>query len=452
MAKVLAGRAVVMFVASLVAVAVLSGCSSLYWKNRANDLADVLEMNVGFCPYFPDPRSSFLVSVQATRGGHLAVGNAATMRAGLYGGRWWAWTESGAALPGAPYAYFSSAGAASAAEREDWQYAFYDRWDYLLGIPSYYRDVWSYEIEDAVTSAKMESVTHWGDVAVDVVPFFFATRVGFSPGELLDSILGWFTIDIAADDRMPEAVADRRLRGMLRRANAGGIESRRRVLLAAHRHLPMQAAWDVFRAATEWPEVRHRGMAFFLISKGNWAPSEALPIMVRFLRDTDGRLRDGALSEIARMGAEGAVAVPAIAAILDGNGPLAERVHAARVLAEVAAASGEEVRREAGRAIARHLNDSEPAMRQTCYDALAYAGREAAAEAVPALIERLKSSDADERLEAVTMLGAIGPAAREALPALRGMTADPSKRVQQRVESVIKRLEQGTPTPEAQER
>jgi len=445
-----AGAVAVILLAAAFAGGVLSGCSALYWENRASDLGDVMEANVGGVAFTSNFRiPSFLLSVQATRVGHLAVGNAATIRAGLYGGRWSIWTESGAALPVAPFAYFSREGAASEAEREDWQYAFYDRWDYLLFIPTYYRDVWSYDLDDALMSAKMETAVHWTDVAVDVVPLFFAVRIGVSPGELADFLLGWFCVDIGADDQLPDAMAERRLRRMLRRAETGGTEARRRVLLVAHRHLPLQAAWDVFRAATDWTNVRHRGMAFFLIRNGNWAPSDALPIMVRFLRDPDVRLRAGALTEIARMGSEAAVALPAVIVLLEGEGPLTERVHAARVLAEVAAASDVEVRREAGRVLGRHLNDADKAMRDTCYGALARVGREAAAEAIPALIERLKSQDTEERLEAVTMLGAIGPAARTALPALRAIKNDPSKRVQRRVERVIERLEQPSAPPEA---
>jgi hypothetical protein len=43
---------------------------------------------------------------------------------------------------------------------------------------------------------------HAFDIEAGISALFVGVRVGFSPGELLDFLLGWFGIDIAGDDTM----------------------------------------------------------------------------------------------------------------------------------------------------------------------------------------------------------------------------------------------------------
>ena len=47
---------------------------------------------------------------------------------------------------------------------------------------------------------------HWLDVEVDGAAFL-GMRIGISVGELADFLLGWFGVDIAGDDEVPEGVA-----------------------------------------------------------------------------------------------------------------------------------------------------------------------------------------------------------------------------------------------------
>ena len=51
------------------------------------------------------------------------------------------------------------------------------------------------------TPAFRKAQVHAFDVEASVTAIFLSLRIGFSPGELVDFILGWFGVDIAADDR-----------------------------------------------------------------------------------------------------------------------------------------------------------------------------------------------------------------------------------------------------------
>jgi HEAT repeat protein len=64
----------------------------------------------------------------------------------------------------------------------------------------------------------------------------------------------------------------------------------------------------------------------------------------------------------------------------------------------------------------------------------------AAKEAVPALIAVLKDEDSELRASAATALGGIGPAAKEAVPALSVALKDKDKRVREIAASALRKI------------
>ena len=57
--------------------------------------------------------------------------------------------------------------------------------------------LWSRQVTDVTRKARV----HAFDVEASVYAGIVYARAGFSPGELLDFLLGWFGVDIAGDDR-----------------------------------------------------------------------------------------------------------------------------------------------------------------------------------------------------------------------------------------------------------
>jgi hypothetical protein len=69
----------------------------------------------------------------------------------------------------------------------------------LPALVSLEEDKWFWDPDVPYPAAKAR--VHAFDIEVGVFALILGARAGFSPGELLDFILGWVGIDIAEDDR-----------------------------------------------------------------------------------------------------------------------------------------------------------------------------------------------------------------------------------------------------------
>jgi HEAT repeat protein len=126
---------------------------------------------------------------------------------------------------------------------------------------------------------------------------------------------------------------------------------------------------------------------------------ENMTVLRDGLKDSDARVRQGAAKILARLGPEAKPAVP-------------ELLHA--------------------------LQDPASGVREAAGDALKRIGP----EAVPALVVALTANKAEERESAAWALGSIGPAAQDAVPSLRGLSAnDPSPEVARAAEQALKKIQ-----------
>ena len=397
------------------------GCSMRTLANRGGDFADIFEANGGVGVYTSNQLTPhLLVGVQATRFANLTLGNALTVRGGLYGGKAHVWTESAAALPVAPFAYYAQ----DESDPEDdgaedfWKYDLFDRWDYLFFLPSCYHDLWTTDLSDIEVGATLESPLHWFDLSVDVVPLIPALRLGFSPGEFVDFLAGWVGLDPAADDRKSDEAVEAHLKRLLADSKNGSWRKRREALVEAYRYHPSAAAWEIMRSSCEWDDVRLRGMAFYLLTGAKWPRTDQAPILIRMMEDDDPRLRKLAIGWIHRMGPVAEVAVSALEVILDRPDRPDDRTLAADALEDIAMTANNPVLLErVVSALGRHLLDPEQRVRVSCQVTMQALGRRAVA-AVPQLIELLQKGNAEERFMAVKVLGTIGSQAASAVPAL----------------------------------
>lgn len=419
-----------------------SGCAT-YTKNRANDFADIFDINLGICMFTKSIRTPpIYLSAQATRMGHFAVGSSAVGRLGFYGGSWHAWSESNSALPVAPFVYFSeSSGAGDPQAEEFWKYDLFDRWDWFLGLPSNYRDIWTPGIEDAIIGAKMDSPVHWFDISLQADILLPAMRVGLSPGELIDFVAGIFFLDLAGDDGVSEENIEAHLTRLLEKAETGGLYARQKALIAAHRYCPHSAAWKILHTACTWEQLRLRGMAWFLMTEGSWTNADTLPIYLRLLKDPDPRFRMNAISQLGKMGRSADLAIAPLILILNRTDRPAERGLAAGAIGNIAVAiDNSTIFIMAVRILGQHLNDTDENVRTHCEVALETLGPRAA-PAINSLLRELRSKDASRRYVALKLLGRIGPRAGSALPAIRRTQNDPNTAVRDAAAWAIRRIE-----------
>lgn len=148
------------------------------------------------------------------------------------------------------------------------------------------------------------------------------------------------------------------------------------------------------------PEIR-RSAAEALGNLGIEAAALAAAI-----KDSDADVRWSAIEALGRIGPAALPAVPALIAVLDDP---ALRSPAADALGSIGSGAS-----AAGPALASRLKE----LGRAGVVALARVGGEPSRAAVPFLIEELKSDDHRVRWDAVMVLGAMGPLAREAAPAL----------------------------------
>jgi HEAT repeat protein len=168
---------------------------------------------------------------------------------------------------------------------------------------------------------------------------------------------------------------------------------------------------------------------------------EAVPELVALIEDErqgffpKGFYRDVVLEALAAIGPEAKAAVPAVTKLLKAKEGFT------RVLAAYALWRIDRQTQVALAVFLKELaNRKEELVPIMAARALSDMGPEAK-PAVPALLELLKSRDANVRLEAVKTLGAVGPEAAAAVPALREARKDRKASVQQEAGEALKKID-----------
>lgn len=146
---------------------------------------------------------------------------------------------------------------------------------------------------------------------------------------------------------------------------------------------------------------------------------EAVPVLETATQDEDSDVREAASDALARVSPEDAVKT------LVKNLKASQwqvRCGAAQMLGEMGPAA-----RDAIPALKAATRDDDPNVQAAALDALV---KLAPGDAVKPLVPKLNAGEPPERQIAAQMLGAIGPAAREAIPALQKATQDNDSNVQ----------------------
>ena len=144
---------------------------------------------------------------------------------------------------------------------------------------------------------------------------------------------------------------------------------------------------------------------------------EAVPGLVKRLKDADPSVRARAADELGQVGPEGRDAIPPLTAALDDPDGFV-RVRAAEALTDVGGDAD-----VAAKALAGALADKDVKVRREAAVALWRMGPGAKA-AVPALGKALADGDVKVRRDAAASLWRVGPAAKAAVPALTGALKD----------------------------
>ncbi len=154
--------------------------------------------------------------------------------------------------------------------------------------------------------------------------------------------------------------------------------------------------------------------------------AEAVPVLIDLLRAGDGpgatETRLLAALALGHVGAAAEPAVPALTEALADPSPDV-RLAAAEALARVGPAA-----KGAVPGMAALLKEEQPARVVRALKALRRLPG-VNHEAIPAFLEATRHADAEVRENAAEALGECGPAAREALPALRTLRNDPNEKV-----------------------
>ena len=180
-------RRAVGFAVLLVATAGLAGCSTAYWSDRGRDAADIFTATVG-------------------------VGFGARARVGpLHAGLFYGGDKAG--LRGGELRSYSLRGddwfsvatmECTVFSAEHFGYAEARGKDYgAFGYPlvSFVCDPKSNDFPPRISITSRNGALHPYYTQIEIeAGLFGGIRLGFNPGELLDFILGWTTIDIFKDD------------------------------------------------------------------------------------------------------------------------------------------------------------------------------------------------------------------------------------------------------------
>ena len=168
-------------------------------------------------------------------------------------------------------------------------------------------------------------------------------------------------------------------------------------------------ATDALREARYSPDDALRVAAAAALYRLNPKDSEALDSLTGALTGPSGEARRQAALAVGRLGTEGVATLEALVGALDAPEAVA-RLEVVRALAAFTAPV-------ARRALRRALGDRDERVRIAAAEALARR-REDAVAAVPALAAMLSDDDATAGTVAAQVLAGLGPAAREAIPAL----------------------------------
>ena len=176
--------------------------------------------------------------------------------------------------------------------------------------------------------------------------------------------------------------------------------------------------------------------------------SEAVPYVVRLLRDKDPHVRELAVQTLRSIGLETKAAIPALTERLRDENPSVRNAAAMALremgpeakaamssLAELlrdpdqyiritAAGTLERMGSEAVPSVVRLLRDKDPHVRELAVQTLRSIGLEAKA-AIPALTERLRDENPSVRDAAAMALREMGPEAKAAMSRPRGIAARP---------------------------
>lgn len=197
----------------------------------------------------------------------------------------------------------------------------------------------------------------------------------------------------------------------------------------------------------------------------------AVPALKPLLKDADAGVRLSAAFALGRVGPDGATAVPELSAALAGDTETAVRKEAARAFAlmglDAKAAvpaltkglredKSEEVRQQAALALGKmrgETRDAAPAMVEalkqdsdkTVRIFVAHALGDSLGDGLRAYVKDLadaldKEGEGDVRVAIIQELGALGPAAKDALPALKKRVADVQLPVRDEAKKAVKKV------------
>ncbi|WP_218079948.1 HEAT repeat domain-containing protein [Anthocerotibacter panamensis] len=192
------------------------------------------------------------------------------------------------------------------------------------------------------------------------------------------------------------------------KTNGSGVQQR----LDAIRYLDSTRSTDAVRALTKFlqdpaPEVR--GAAILALGRMGPAAQTIVPELTKALEDKDAGVRGKSASALGSIHTGAETAVPALTLALK-DPDLGVRNTAAGALGRFGAKAASAVP-----ALAELIHkEPEQYVREGVADALGNLG----VAAVPALIDALVDKRPGVRTRAALALGAIGPAAKEAIPAL----------------------------------
>jgi HEAT repeat protein len=162
---------------------------------------------------------------------------------------------------------------------------------------------------------------------------------------------------------------------------------------------------------------------------------ESASALIAALKDKDLYVRLAAASALGELGPQAAAATTPLEACLQ-DGDAGVRLVAAGALARVDPAQAE----QCVRLLVAGLQRQDPSLRLYSVRALWKCGRPK--EAIPALVTALQAPDASVRNLAADVLGDFGPAAREAVPALRALRDnDPADNVRQTAADALRQIE-----------
>lgn len=177
-------------IALLLAV-ILSGAGCSYLQDRGKDFLDIwhIDIGVGVC---------LGIDFQLTDAVHSGLAFGVVPRGGLsYGKKQSGLWIGGAYLIQRGYMRMDDGGG----DRVSWQGTL---WNFLY-LPKYFDEKYCNQPPEFDTQPliknRMVPWIHMFDVDVGVMAIF-ASRIGVSPGQAADFLLGWFGLDIAKDDKI----------------------------------------------------------------------------------------------------------------------------------------------------------------------------------------------------------------------------------------------------------